>query len=187
MAQGSIAAVRSMRSAPTSVRALVAAALAAIVVLLASGCVGGSPSTVAYVGSDRITQTQLNEALGGVQQTLAEGQQVSSEAVVNVLIAGQVARQIAGQHGITLTDAQRDKLLTGSNLAPLLEVPAAKSVAYDVADQQLVAKAVGSETYIKDMQAITVDLNPRFGVLDPANKTIVQGQSSSLSLASSGS
>lgn len=187
MAQGSIAAARSMRTTPRSVRALVAAALAAIVVLLASGCVGGSPSTVAYVGSDRITQTQLNEALGGVQQTLQQGQQVSTEAVVNVLIAGRVANQIAAQHGIAITDAQRDKLLAGSNLAPLLQVPAAKQVAYDVADQQLVAQAVGSETYVKDMQALDVDLNPRFRVLDPANKTIVQGQSSSLSLAPAGS
>lgn len=187
MAQGSIAAARSMRKVPAAVRALVAGTLAAIVVLLASGCVGGSPSTVAYVGSNRITQTQLNEALGGVQQTLDQGQQVSSEAVVNVLIAGQISRQIAAQHGITITDADRDKLLAGSNLAPLLDVPAAKQVAYDVADQQLVAKAVGTEAYVKDLQATSVDLNPRFGVLDPANKTIIQGQSSSLSLAASGS
>ena len=187
MAQGSIAAVGSMRTTPRAVRALVAGVLAAIVVLLASGCVGGSPSTVAYVGPERITQTQLNVALAGVQQTLEQGQQVSTEAVVNVLIAGQLATQIAAQHGITITDADRDKVLAGSNLAPLLDVPAAKQVAYDVADQQLVAQAVGSEAYVKDTQAISVDLNPRLGVLDPANTTIIEGESSSLSLAASGS
>lgn len=180
MAQGSIAATRSRT--PRSVRALVAAALAAVVVLLASGCIGGSPSTAAYVGDDRITQTQLDVALDGVQQTLEQGQQVSAAAVLNVMIAGQIAEQIAERSDITVTDAQRDELLAGSNLAPLLEVPAARQIAYDAADQQIVSQAVGTEAYLKDLQATYVDLNPRFGVLDPASKTIVEGQSSSLSL-----
>lgn len=187
MAQGSTAAVRSMSTSPRSLRALVAAVLAAVVVLLASGCVGGAPSTVAYVGDDRITQGQLDTALTGVQQTLEQGQQVSAEAVVNVLIAGQVAEQIAASHGITVTDTQRDKLLAGSNLAPLLTVPEAKQLAYDIADQQIVAQTVGTEAYVRDMQAVPVELNPRFGVLDPANKAIVEGQSSSLSLPATSS
>ena len=187
MAQGSIAVARSVTATPRSVRALVAAALAAVVVLLASGCAGASPSTVAYVGDERITQSQLDVALAGVQQTLEQGQQVSAEAVVNVMIAGQLADQIAARKGITIADAQRDKLLAGSNLAPLLEVPAAKPIAYDVADQQLVAAAVGSEAYVKEMQAMSVELNPRFGVLDPASQSIVEGQSSSLSLPAASS
>ena len=185
MAQGSIAAVRSMRETPRSVRALVAAVLAAVVVLLASGCVGGAPSTVAYVGDDRVTQTELDGAVAGVDQTLEEGQQVSAEAVINVLIHGVLADQIAAQHDVTITDAQRDKLLAGSNLEPLLDIPAAKQVAYDIADQQLVAQAVGPEAYVADVQGIAVELNPRFGVLDPTNKTIIEGQSSSLSLPAS--
>lgn len=187
MAQGPITAVRSIDQWSRPIRALVAAALAAVVVMLASGCVGGSPSTVAYVGDDRITQNQLDTALAGVQQTLEQGQQVSAEAVVNVLIAGQIADQIAAQHNVRVTDAQRDQILATSNLAPLLAVPDAKQVAYDIADQQLVAKAVGSDAYLKDMQAMSVDLNPRFGVLDPSTKTIVEGQSSSLSLAAGAS
>jgi hypothetical protein len=169
------------------VRALTAAGLAALVVLLASGCVGGSPSIVAYVGDDRITQDQLDVALGGVQQTLEQGQQVSAAAVVNVMIAGQIADQVAEQRGITVTDAQRDELLAGSNLAPLLEVPAAREIAYDAADQQIVSQAVGTDAYLKDLQAMFVELNPRFGVLDPASKTILEGQSSSLSLPATSS
>ena len=36
-------------------------------------------------------------------------------------------------------------------------------------------------------QAIDVVLNPRFGVLDPASKTIIDGQSASLSLPAAAS
>ncbi|MDN5769900.1 MAG: SurA N-terminal domain-containing protein [Microlunatus sp.] len=157
-----------------------------LLALFASGCAaGGSPSTVAYVGDTQITQRQLDDALSGVQSTLGPDQQVSPSAVVSVLIHGVIAQQIAAEQGVTVTDAQRNALVNGSNLAPLLSVPAAKTVAYDIADQQLVARQVGPEVYLKGVQDIPVELNPRFGVLDPAQKTIIDGQSSSLSVPAS--
>lgn len=164
------------------VRALIAGLLAAIVTLLA-GCAGGSPGVVAYVGDSRISETQLRGAVAGVQESLAaDGQQVSDAAVVNVLIHGEIANQIAAQHNVTVTDAQRDALVGPSNLAPLLTNDLAKPVAYALADQQLVAKAIGPQAYTAEVAAIDVTLNPRFGVLDPASKTIIEGASSSLSL-----
>lgn len=186
MAQGSITATTPDGVTGRSVRALLAAALAAAVVLLASGCaIGGSPSTVAYVGDDRITQQQLDTAVTGVQSTLGQTEQVSPEAVVNVMIHGEIAHLVAAENDVTVTDSQRDELLKESNLVPLLSEPAAKQVAYAIADQQLVAQAVGAEKYLQSLQGIRVELNPRFGVLDPATKTILEGQSSSLSLPAS--
>lgn len=178
--------MRSTRS--RSRRAVVAGGLSAALVVLAAGCgIGGSPSTVAYVGDTQVTQSELDTALGGVQQTLQQGQQVSPTAVINVMIHGALAEQIAAARDVTVTDAQRDQLIKTSNLAPLLDVPDAKPIAYDIADQQLVAKAVGSQAYLADVQATEVKLNPRFGVLDPAQKTIIDGQSSSLSQPAAGS
>ena len=69
------------------------------------------------------------DALGGVQDTLEEGQNVAADAVVNVLIHGDIAEQIAATRKITVTDAERDKVLATSNLASLLEVPAARLAA----------------------------------------------------------
>ncbi|GAA3710766.1 hypothetical protein GCM10022204_31630 [Microlunatus aurantiacus] len=163
-------------------RAAVAGALAGLALLTSACGLSGSPSTVAYVGDSRVTQSQLDSALSGVQQTLQAGQQVSSAAVVNVMIHGALADEIAQTNGIAITDAQRDTVIKGSNLAALLDVPDAKPIAYDLADQQLVAEAVGSEAYLKAVQGIEVELNPRFGVLDPTQKIIADGQSSSLSL-----
>jgi hypothetical protein len=182
VAEGSSAAVRSSGASRGSRRALVTAGVAAVA-LLASACgMSGSPSTVAYVGDSRVTQGQLDSALAGVQQTLQAGQQVSPSAVVNVMIHGALAEQIAQTNDVTITDAERDAVINGSNLAPLLEVPDAKPIAYDLADQQLVAQALGPDAYLQAVQGVDVELNPRFGVLDPAQKTIVDGQSSSLSL-----
>ena len=52
---------------------------------------------------------------------------------------------------------------------------------YDVADSQLVAERLGPEAYLAEIERRQVTLNPRYGVLDPAQKTIVTGQSGSLS------
>src|SRR6476659_7527070 len=112
-------------------RLLAAGAIATV--LAAAGCARANTTVVAYVGSDgRVTQTDLDTAVSGIGQTLQPGQSVSTSAVVNAMIHGEIAQQVADAHQITITDADRDKLLKGSNLAPLLNVPQAKQIAYDV-------------------------------------------------------
>ena len=159
------------------------ARLAAVAVLLGAaltGCSQASPSVVAYVDGTRITEQQLDDAVAAVGGTVEEGQQVSPQAVTNALIHGVIAERIAAQDGIAITDPQRDALLKGSNLEPLLAVPAAKPVAYDIADQEIVAQKVGSEAYLKRVSEQQVTLNPRYGVLDPQQKLIASDQSGSL-------
>jgi len=156
-------------------------ALGAMLVL--SGCVENSGSVVAYVGREgtQISQRQLDEAVAGVGQTLQPGQQVSKAAVVNVLIQGVLAEQIAADHQIVITDAERTQAVGQTNLGPLLSVPAARPIAYDVADTQIVGKQIGATAYLAEIKARPVRLNPRFGVLDENQKTIVQDSSGSLS------
>ena len=62
---------------------------------MTTGCSGFRGGTVAYVGSSSISQSQLDSAVSGVQETLEDGQNVASEAVVNVLIHGDIAEQVA--------------------------------------------------------------------------------------------
>jgi len=155
-------------------------------VLATVGC-QADPGAVAYVGDAQITQRQLDEAVSGVQQTLQPGQQVATAAVVNGLIHGEIADQVAAKHKITVTDAEREKVLATSTLAPLLQVPAAKGVAFDVATQQIVAQKVGAEAYLADVVKTPVTLNPRFGVLNEEDKTIVDSSSGSLSVPASSS
>lgn len=186
--RGSITAVAPRVEPTRSVRLLVAGVLAAIVVLLASGCaIEGSPNTVAYVGNERITQQQLDAAVASVQEALGTEDEVSPLAVVNVKIQGSIANQIAAQREIPVTDAQRDALLAETNLKPLLADPTSREVAYDIATPQIVAQTVGTEAYLRDLQDAEVTLNPRYGVLDPSTKTIIDGQSASLSLPPAGS
>lgn len=165
------------------------AVVAAVGAMLAvSGCASQSGSVVAYVGREgaQVTQRQVDEAVAGVSQTLQPGQQVSQTAVINVLIQGTLADQIAADHSIAITDAERAQAVGQTNLAPLLAVPAAKSVAFDVADTQIVGQRLGASAYLAEIKARPVKLNPRFGILDENQKTIVQDSSGSLSTPAPG-
>ena len=170
--------------APRPSSALRRSVVAATVLLglALAGCGSSAPGVVAYVGKDQISQSEVDRAVAGLSSTLEEGQTVSNEAVVNAMIQGALADQIAADRGIAVTDADREKVLTGTNLAGLVTVPDAKAVAYDVADSAIVSEKVGSEAYLAEIEKRKVVLNPRFGVLDPKQKTIVTDQSGSLSL-----
>lgn len=158
-----------------------AAALACAAILLAAGCSHASPGVVAYVGDTEITPEQVDSAVAAVSTTAQEGQSVSKEAVINAMIQGEMSAQIASEQHITITNADRDAFLKTTNLAPLLTVPGAQPIIYDVADQALVAKKVGAAAYLADIEKRKVTLNPRYGVLDPKQKTILTDQSGSLS------
>ena len=151
-----------------------------LVTLFAAGCAKADPSAVAYVGNSKITQQQVDDAVEGVSTILEEGQTVSRAAIVNALIHGAIAEQIAAANKITITDGERDALIKNSNLAGLLNVPKARRVAYDVADQQIVSDKIGSAAYLAAVGEEQVTLNPRFGVLDPNQKTIIADKSASL-------
>jgi hypothetical protein len=157
------------------------AAVAGLAVAALAGCSNASPSVVAYVGDEQISQSQLEQAVDGLSSTLQEGQTVSTEAVVNAMIQGAVAEQIAAEQDIALTDAERDAVLAQSELAALTKVPQAREVVYDLADTQIVASTLGEEAFLAELAERDVTLNPRYGVLDPAQKVVVQGQTGSLS------
>ena len=162
-------------------RRAAAAAVAATALAALAGCSGASPSVVAYVGDATISQSQLEQAVDGLSATLQEGQTVSTEAVVNAMIQGELAEQIAAEQGIPLNDADRDAVLAESELAPLTRVPEAREVVHDVADSQIVAQKLGADAFLAELGRRDVTLNPRYGVLDPAQKTVVSGQTGSLS------
>jgi hypothetical protein len=154
--------------------------LPAVVILALAGCANAEPGVVAYVGDTRITQGQLDRAVAGVSATLEAGQQISRDAVVNVMIHGVLAEQIAAERNIAVTDSERETLIKNTELADLLTVPDARPIAFDVADQQIVARRMGAEAYLSAVRDRPVTLNPRFGVLDPAQKLIIGDRTGSL-------
>jgi hypothetical protein len=159
-----------------------AAALGGVLVglLVTGACAKADPSVAAYVDGSKITQRQVDDAVEGVSAILQEGQSVSQQAVVNAMIHGVIAEKLAAANKITITDGERDALIKNSNLAGLLNVPKGRPIAYDVADQQIVSDKLGGAAYLAAVAKQPVTVNPRFGVLDPNQKTIITDKSASL-------
>jgi hypothetical protein len=161
--------------------------VSAALLLPAAGCGQANPSVVAYVGPVEISQRQLDAAVAAVNESLGDqGGQATPEDLANIMVHGALAEQVARDHRIALTDAKRDALVGGSQLAPLLDEPVSRQVAYDLADAELVSQVLGAEAYQGEVAKRRVTLNPRFGVLDPARKVIVENSSGSLSRPAGG-
>lgn len=173
--------MRPWSPAASKRRLRLAAASVALVALGATGgCANASPSVAAYVDGTAITSAELDVAVAGVSKTVEEGQQVSSQAVLDAMIHGLIADRIAAKNNLVVTDAERDAVLKGSNLEALLPVPGAAEVANDVADQQIVAQKVGAQPYLDQVAQQQVTVNPRYGVLDEKQKLIISDESGSL-------
>lgn len=163
-----------------------AAALAMTALVTITGCAEGSPGVVAYVGDTEISTSQLNDAVDGVAEAVGEGQQIQRGAVVDALVRGEVATQVAEDENITITDADRSKLFSGEQGGnELLANDASKTVAYDLADEQIVAQKLGVEKYLGALKEAQVKLNPRYGVWNPdapaQGQSAVENKSASLS------
>ena len=137
---------------------------------------------VAYVGPTEITQDQLDDAVAGVTATLQAGQQVSRQAVVNAMIHGALAEQIAAANDIAVTDSERDTVMKGSELVGLLAVPAARPIAYDLADQRSWPKGRRRGLSGGDQRA-SGDPESAVRRARPAQKLILPEQSGSLAQA----
>lgn len=183
MAHRRIAAVKSSLGRTTfraRARRGAAAAVAVLIVGVAGGCSQASPAVVAYVDGTEITQTQLDQAVSSVEGTLEAGQTVAKPAVVNALIHGQLATEVARRQGFTFTEVDRAAALEANGLTALLAQEDGREFANAVADQAILLSVMGSEAYVQAIAGADVTVNPRFGQLDPQTHQILEGSSGSL-------
>lgn len=162
----------------TAIRVRIAAMAGAILIVL--GAVGCSqqPGVVAYVGDAQVTQSELREAVDAFQQIRPAGQPpVAKAALVNGLIYGELASQIARDNKITITNADRHQLLNPDILAQRDLLP----IVYNFIDPQIVATTMGTEKFKAEVSKREVRVNPRFGTWDPEGQSLMDGSSASLS------
>ncbi len=148
---------------------LAAAAAAVLATLTFSGCSQNSPGVAAYVGDREISDRELNDAVDAVNQALGDQGRVGRGDVVTAMVLGEVSAQVAARKNIAITEADR----TAQTNPALLTVPAAREVAFDVADSTIVQEKLGPEAFLAEIKATPVTVNPRYGVWNPDT----QGQS----------
>ncbi|MCW2805087.1 MAG: hypothetical protein QOF52_1172 [Propionibacteriaceae bacterium] len=156
-----------------------AVAVAVLATIAVSGCAQKSPGVAAYVGDQQISDRQLNEAVDGVNAAIGQESPVPRQDVITAMVLGEVSAQIAARKNIVITEAQR----AAETNPTLLNIPAAKAVAFDLADSLIVQQKLGSEAFLAEVKATPVEVNPRYGVWNPdtTDGSILNGEAGSLS------
>jgi len=148
-------------------RRALAGLIALVAVAATAGCANSSPDVAAYVGGTRISDSRLHEVTVAADTALGARGQLSKSGVLNGLVLGEIADQAARQHGLRITDTERDALASPSNLGPLLGDDRARELAYGLADAELVRLRIGDQAFIQSVSEAQVRLNPRYGTWDP--------------------
>lgn len=158
----------------------IAAAGAAVALMASLSACSQAPSNAAVVDGVRITQDEVATNTRGVAEAFGLTEdRIDKRVVVGAMISGVQADKLAQQNGITITDAERDASLSQDQTgAALIAHPVAKTIAYDLADAQIVAQKIGEQKFVDESKAMTVKLNPIYGTWQDGQMT---GQSGSLS------
>jgi hypothetical protein len=156
-----------------------AAAVAVVAAMSVAGCSQNSPTVAAYVGSETITNDEIESAVQGINEAIGEQGPVPRQEVVTAMVLGEVSAQIAERRDLEITDAER----TAKTNPQLLAFPEAKAVAFDLADSVIVQEELGPEEYLAEIKATEVTVNPRYGVWNPdaRDRPLLDPQAGSLS------
>lgn len=154
---------------------VLAASLAALTLV---GCADVSPRSAATVNGVEIAQADVDRTYQGLGVLLVDGvpARVTGPGVTNFAIRGEIARTLAHEHGIELTDAERARVVAQDPaLTALAEMPAGAAVVPNLADTAIVITRLGQERWNAGCAAQEVRVNPRNGVWLPAQCTLLPG------------
>lgn len=145
-------------------------------VALIAGC-SPMPSTAAQVGDTRITESQLDADAASCESVGITSAQVSRGQLVQAELLGAIAEELAAMNGVTVSDEEALALLqTNSPDSSALGDPECARVAAQSAKLQLVVTAMGDNADLNALQqqfeSVEVQLNPRYGVWDPAGSGV---------------
>lgn len=168
----------------------VLAVAAAAGVLTLSGCSGnpnvGNPNVAATVNGTAISVSQVEATAAGV----ADAQKAAGKAtalrgaVASLLVRSQVMLQAGQAKGVTISDADvKTAMATSTEITSYANDPRSAQFAQEYVRAVLVAQKLGSAPVIAFSQAADVELNPRYGVWDPATLDVSNTSGSLSSLA----
>lgn len=164
---------------------MMVAALATAGLLALAGC-GGNPQVAAYVGDVQVPQARVEAIAKVLADTSTDAYDTAGSfnaTVMQILVQGTLAGQVAKAKGITVSDAQRQTLYAQNELfAILLKDPATTDFMRSYADTSIMLQDATALAAFKELMASTpIRVNPRFGTWDAEAGGLKEGGVGSLS------
>lgn len=158
-----------------------AAAGVALAAITLTGCTR-PPSAAAVVEGTRVPDSTVRQAATVLTGVVGVDPSIATTQATYDLALAEASVIIAGQENVTVTDGAVDEVLNSSQmLVAAASTAEGADWARGVAYTNVVLTDVGRETYIADLQALDIEINPRYGTWDAENYTIA---SSSLAIDS---
>lgn len=139
-----------------------------------------APSTVALVGDTRITTEDLQRSVDGCAELGLTTEMFPEKQHVVFLAAGELVRQAAEAHGITISDGEWRALAGQGQFAGALGNEDCSGLAYPGAAMTLLTPQVGEEQIVSELRSIDVQVNPRYGHWDAESLGLIGNGSLSL-------
>lgn len=158
------------------IKQLVVAAVAASVIGV-SGC--GAPGSAATIDGETLSADDAQKQAQHAGEVL--GGQVSPTAVVATEVNATVAATVAEETGVRVDQNQASSLLLQQGLTQeQLADPVVGRLLSNTVFAQLVQAQVPPQDYAAIAQTLDIEVNPRYGQLDPATGVFAAGGSLSL-------
>ena len=156
-----------------AVRFIAAGTVAAALAL--SGC-ASSPSSVAVVDGTMITEREVSEANAVVASVIGADERQTRKKVALDFIMGAAAAQVAERTGVTITDADRAALIATDQAATrVAQDPAGRAWADAASTNILLIQQLGEEKVRAELEAVDVQVNPRYGSWDAQVLGLTEG------------
>lgn len=160
-------------------RALTALLVSAVMLL--SGCTTNNPQLAARVGGVAITEAQVDVIARSLAGAMGAEYGAMRFTAVSELIGNELTRQIGTTTGTTVSEAERLAMLAGNpNLSQMAAEPALTDFIHAFVDARVIQNKLGPDAFNTAAQAVSVEVNPRFGTWNP-NLARLNGDSGSLS------
>lgn len=138
------------------------ARLAPLVVLALVGC-SPSPTTAAEVGDTTISTTRVQDAVASCPDV--QGTPVTEPVALTMLVRTELLRVVGAQHDLDITDEQMLALLKqDESIGAFLQTqPGCADLFKPEVGSQLLSQVIPGEEALKELNAVDVQLNPRYG------------------------
>ncbi len=159
------------------------ARLAPLVVVALVGC-SPSPTTAAQVGDTTITQQRVQDAVAACPDV--QGNPITEPVALTMLLRTELLRAVGAQHDLDITNEQMLSLLRqDESIGGFLQgQPGCAELFMPEVGSQLLSQVVAGDEALKELQAVDVQVNPRYGQWEAEQAAI--GGSGSLSVPSQG-
>lgn len=160
--------------------------VATLAVVAVAGCATPPGGTAFEVNGQTVSNRQVDRSASDCATLSGVGNKSAIRSdVASILLRGLIARQVAADNDITITDAARTAAETKYQSSKLMNGGQCQVAGEANLDLLVVLENMGEAKFVAAARKLTVVVNPQYGTYDPTSVGL-SGRSGSLSNDGSG-